>query len=117
MEQHDKEMHQIRHYHGTRLQVVCLTYVYLRDKKDKGFHSYKMNKELHSDLETQGNCLETMRADMETFKGGKATTGREEQFHCGMPGLHKGGNNLCQWKDLSQAEPREKVLKFVTDAL
>jgi hypothetical protein len=31
MEQHVKKMFQIRQSHGTRLQVVCLTYIYLRD--------------------------------------------------------------------------------------
>jgi hypothetical protein len=82
-----------------------------------------MNKELRSDLETQGHLLETMRAEMETFKGAKSDTGGGEQsfkmvcFHCGMSGLHKGGNKFCQWKDISQAEAREKGLKFVTDVL
>jgi hypothetical protein len=32
MEQHVKDMRQIRQSHGTRLQVVCLTYIYLRDQ-------------------------------------------------------------------------------------
>jgi hypothetical protein len=41
MEQHVKEMRQIRQSHGTRLQVVFLTYIYLRDQRDKGFRSYK----------------------------------------------------------------------------
>jgi hypothetical protein len=80
MEQHVKEMRQIRQSHGTLLQLVCLTYIYLRDKIYKGFRSYKfedkMNKELRLELESQGNLLETTRAEMETFKGGKATTGR-----------------------------------------
>jgi hypothetical protein len=65
MEQHFKDMYQIRQSHGTRLQVVCLTYIYLRDQQEKGFRSCKiedkMNKELRSELETQGNFLETMR--------------------------------------------------------
>jgi hypothetical protein len=71
-----------------------------------------MNKELRSELETQGNLLETMRAVMKTFKGVKATTGGGEQsfkmvcFYCGMPGIHKGGNEFCQRKDLYQAEER-----------
>jgi hypothetical protein len=40
-----------------------------------------MKKELRSDLETQGNILETMRAEMETFKGAKsATSGGEQSF-------------------------------------
>jgi hypothetical protein len=64
IEQHLKEMRQIRQSHGTRLQVVCLTYIYLRDQRDKGFRSYKiedkMKKELRSELETQGHLLETM---------------------------------------------------------
>jgi hypothetical protein len=72
-------MRQIRQPHGTRLQVVCLTYIYLRDQRDKEFHSYKIedkiNKELHSELETQGHLLETMRAEMETSKGAKYSTG------------------------------------------
>jgi hypothetical protein len=72
MEQHVKLLRQIRQSHGTRLQAVCLTYIYLRDQRDNGFPPYKiedkMNKELRSELETQGNLLETMRADMETFK-------------------------------------------------
>jgi hypothetical protein len=34
-----------------------------------------------------------------------------------MPGLHKRGNKFCQWKDLSQAEARERGLRFVTDDL
>jgi hypothetical protein len=107
--------------------VVCLTYIYLRDQPDKGFCSYKiedkMNKELRSELETQGNLLETTRAEMETFKGAKSATDGGEQsfkmvcFHCGMPGLHNGGKKCFQWKDLSQAEAREKGLRFVNDAL
>jgi hypothetical protein len=127
MEQHVKEMRQIHQYHGTRLQVVCLTYIYLRDQQDKGFRSYKieeqMKKELRSELETQGHLLETMRAEMETLKGAKSDSGGGEQsfkmvcFHCGTTGLHKGGNKFCQWKYLSQAEAREKGLRFVTDAL
>jgi hypothetical protein len=32
MEQHVKEMRQICQSRGTRLQVVCLTYIYLRDQ-------------------------------------------------------------------------------------
>jgi hypothetical protein len=47
--------------HGTRLQVVCLTYIYLRDQQDKGCYPYKiedkMNKELRSELETQWHLL------------------------------------------------------------
>jgi hypothetical protein len=106
MEQHVKEMRRIHQSPGTRLQVVCLTYIYLRDQRDKVFRSYKiedkMNKELRSELETQGHLLETMRADMETFKGAKyATSGGEQYFkmvcfHCGMPGLHKGEKKFCQ---------------------
>jgi hypothetical protein len=50
MEQHFKEMCQICQSRGTRLQVVYLTYIYLRDQREKGFRSYKikykMNKEL-----------------------------------------------------------------------
>jgi hypothetical protein len=71
-----------------------------------------MNKELRSELETQGHLFETMRAEMETFKGAKsATSGGEKYFkmvcfHCCMSGLHKGGKKLCHWKDLSQAEAR-----------
>jgi hypothetical protein len=82
-----------------------------------------MNKELRSELETLGKLLQTMRAEMETFKGEKyAPSGGEQSFkmvcfHCGTEGLHKGGKNFCQWKDLSQAEAREKGLRFVTDAL
>jgi hypothetical protein len=116
MEQHVKEMRQICQSRGTRLQVVCLTYIYLRDQRDKGFRSYKiedkMNKELRSELETQGHLLETMRAEMETSKGENyATSGGGKSFNlvcfnCGMPGLHKGGKKCCQWKDLSQAEAR-----------
>jgi hypothetical protein len=61
-----------------------------------------MNKELRSELETQGNLLETMRAEMETFKGAKYATGGGEQcfkmvcIHCGMPGIHQGGKTFCQ---------------------
>jgi hypothetical protein len=118
MEQHVKEMVQIRQSHGNRFQMVCLTYIYLRDQRDKGFLSYKiedkMNKELRSELETQGHLLETIRAEMETFKGAKSATGGGEKslkmvcFYCGKPGLHKGGKKFRQWKDLSQAEAREK---------
>jgi hypothetical protein len=127
MEQHVKEMRQLCQSHGTRLQVVCLTYIYLRDQRDKGLRSYKiedkMNKKLCSELETQGHLWKTMRAEMETFKRAKSSTGGGEQsfkmvcFHCGMPGLHKGGKTFCQWKDLSQAEARERGLRFVNDAL
>jgi hypothetical protein len=35
MEEHVKEMRQIRQSRGNRLQVVCLTYIYLRDRSDK----------------------------------------------------------------------------------
>jgi hypothetical protein len=118
MEKHVKEMRQIRQSSGTGLQVLCLTYIYLRDQKDKLFCSYKiedkMNKELHLELETQGHLLETMWAEKETFKGAKsATSGGEQSFkmvclHCGMSGLHKEGNNFYQWKYLSLAEAREK---------
>jgi hypothetical protein len=82
-----------------------------------------MNKELRSELETQGRLLETMRSEMETFKVAKSSTGGGEQsftmvcFHCGLPGLHKGGKIFFQWKDISQAESREKGLRFVTDSL
>jgi hypothetical protein len=34
-----------------------------------------------------------------------------------MPGIHKGGKKFCQWKYISQAEAREKGVRFVTDAL
>jgi hypothetical protein len=105
-------MHQIRQSHGTHFRVVCITYLYLRDQRDKGFFSYniedKMNKELRLELETQGNLLETMRAEMETFKGGglpleEGKSFKMVFFHCGITGLHKGGKMLCQWKDLSHA--------------
>jgi hypothetical protein len=82
-----------------------------------------MNKELRSELETQGNLVDTTRAEMETCKGAKSATGGGGKsfkmvcFHCGMPGLHKGGKKFCQWKDLSQDEAREKWLRFVTDAI
>jgi hypothetical protein len=83
MEKHVKDMRQISHSHGNRLQLVCLTYIYIRYQQDKGFRSYKisdkMNKELHSELETQGNLLETMKAEMETFKGANYDTGGGEQ--------------------------------------
>jgi hypothetical protein len=127
--QHGKEMNQmrqIRQSHGTHLQVACLTYIYLLDQRDKSFHSYKiedkMNEELRLELDTQGNLLETTRAEIETFKGGTATTGGGHSFkmvcfHYGMPGPHKGGQKFCQWKNLSQAEARGKGLKFVTNAL
>jgi hypothetical protein len=74
-------------------------------------------------LETQGKLLETMRAEMETFKGANSATSGGEQsfkmvcFHYGMSGIRKGGKKFCQWKDLSQAEAREKGMRFVTDTL
>jgi hypothetical protein len=46
MEQHVKEMRQIRQSHGTRLKVVCMTYIYLRDQRDKGFRSYKIEDKM-----------------------------------------------------------------------
>jgi hypothetical protein len=64
-----------------------------------------------------------MRAEMETFKGANsATSGVENSFkmvcfHCGTPGLHKVGKKFYQWKDLSEAEAREKGLRFVNDPL
>jgi hypothetical protein len=65
MEQHVKEMIQIRQSCGTRCQVVCLNYIHLQDQRDKGFRSYKiydkMNKELCLELETQGNLRGTTR--------------------------------------------------------
>jgi hypothetical protein len=104
MEQHVEEMRQIRQYHGTRLQVGCIAYIYLRYQRDKGFSCYKiedkMNKDIRLELETQGNLLETMRAEMETFKGAKSTAGgwgksfKMVCFHFGMPGLHKGGKTF-----------------------
>jgi hypothetical protein len=116
MEQHVKEMRQIRQSHGTRLQLVCLTYIYLRDQRDKGFHSYKikdkMNKELRLELENQRHLLETMRNELENFKGANSDTSGGEHyfkmmcFHCGIPGLHKGVKKFCQWRYLSQAEAR-----------
>jgi hypothetical protein len=51
---------------------------------------------------------------METLKGAKSAIFGGEQsfkmvcFHCGIPGLHKGGKKFYQWNDLSQAEAREK---------
>jgi hypothetical protein len=73
MGKHVKEMRQIRQSHRNRLQVVCLTYINLRYQQDRGFRSYKIedkiNKEIRSELETQGHLLETTRAEMETFKG------------------------------------------------
>jgi hypothetical protein len=104
MEQHVKEMRKIRQSHGNRLQVVCLPHIYLRDQRDKVFRSYKiedkMNKELRSDLETQGQLLETMMDEMETFKGtNSATSGGEQSFkmlcfHCGISGIKKGRNKF-----------------------
>jgi hypothetical protein len=83
MEQHVKEMGQILQSHRTRLQGVYLTYMYLRDQLDKGCRSHKiedkMNKELRSELETQGYILKTTGAEMETFKGAKYATGGGEQ--------------------------------------
>jgi hypothetical protein len=128
MEQHVNEMRQIRQSHGTRLQAVCLTYIYLIDQREKGLRSYKieykLNKDLHSELETQCHLLETMRSEMEDFKGAKSSNGGGGEqsfkmvcFHYGMPGIYKGVNKFCQWKDLSQAESREKGLRSVTDAI
>jgi hypothetical protein len=37
-----------------------------------------MNKELRSEMESQGNLLEIMRAEMETFRGAKSATGGGE---------------------------------------
>jgi hypothetical protein len=42
MDQYVKVMRQLRQSHGTRLQVVCLNYIYFRDQLDKGFRSYKL---------------------------------------------------------------------------
>jgi hypothetical protein len=39
MEQHFKKMRQIRQPRGAHLQVVCLTFIYLRDQRDKVFRS------------------------------------------------------------------------------
>jgi hypothetical protein len=50
MEQHVKEMRHIWQSHGTRLQVVCITYIYLRDQRDKGFRSYKIEDKMNKDL-------------------------------------------------------------------
>jgi hypothetical protein len=50
MEQHVEEMRQIRQSHGTRLQVVCLTYIYIRDQRDKGYHSYKIEEKMNNEL-------------------------------------------------------------------
>jgi hypothetical protein len=120
-------MYQIYQSHGTRLQMVCFTCIYLREQRDKGFCSNniedKMKKELLSEFETQGKNLETMRDEMETFKGAKSDTSGGKKylnmmfFHCGMPGLYKGGKKFCQWKDLSQAESRENGMRFVIYAL
>jgi hypothetical protein len=74
-------------------------------------------------LKTQGNLLDTMRAEIETFKGEKSTTGvgvksfKMVCFHCGMTGIHKGWKKCCQWKDLSKDDAREKDMTFATGAL
>jgi hypothetical protein len=106
---------------------VCITFIYLQDQRDKCFRCYKIedkkNKELRSEFKTQGNLLDTTRAEMETFKGAKDITGggghsfKMVCFHCGISGFHKGGHRFFQWKDLSQDEAREKGLKFATYAL
>jgi hypothetical protein len=80
-----------------------------------------MDKELRMEMEKQGKFLETMRSDMEALKGGNTTSGGGQSidmmcFHCRMPGLRKGGKKFCLWKDLSQAEAKEKVLCHVTGA-
>jgi hypothetical protein len=73
-----------------------------------------MNKELLSELETQGHLLETMRAEMETFKGANSATGGGEQslkmvcFHCGMPGIHKGGKIFFSGKISPKLKPEKK---------
>jgi hypothetical protein len=77
-----------------------------------------MNKELHMEMENQGNLLETTRAEMEALKGvNQLLEGSLKMacFHFGMHGLNKGGNKLFLWKDLSQAEARDKGLRHVTD--
>jgi hypothetical protein len=55
MEQHVKEMRQIRQSHGTRLQVVCLTYIYLRDQRYKGFRPYKIEDKMNKELMVEVN--------------------------------------------------------------
>jgi hypothetical protein len=42
MEKHIKDMRQIRQSRGTRLQLVCLTYIYLRDQRDKKIDPTKL---------------------------------------------------------------------------
>jgi hypothetical protein len=93
-------------------------YIYLRDQLDKGFLSYKIedkiNKELRSELETQGHLFKTMRAEMETFKGEKSSTGGGEKyfkmvcFHCGMLGLQKEGRNVVSGSIFPKLKPERK---------
>jgi hypothetical protein len=48
--EHVKEMRQIRQSNGTRLQVVCLTYIYIRDQLEKSFCSYKIEDKMNKEL-------------------------------------------------------------------
>jgi hypothetical protein len=73
-----------------------------------------MNNELRLELKTQGNDGNFQGREGYRWRGGSFKRGC---FHCGMPGLHKGGNKFCQWKKLSQAGAIEKGLKFAIDAL
>jgi hypothetical protein len=49
-DQHVKEMRQIRQTHGTRLQVVCFTYTYIRYQRDKVFLSNKIEDKMNKEL-------------------------------------------------------------------
>jgi hypothetical protein len=51
-----------------------------------------MNKDLHLELETQGNLLETMRAEIEILKGGKLLLGEDKNLMMSI--YHKGGEDI-----------------------
>jgi hypothetical protein len=73
-----------------------------------------MNQDLRSELETQGHLLETMRAEMKKFKGGKSSTGGGEQsfnmvcFILAFQASTKEGRNFDSERIFPKLKPERK---------
>jgi len=111
---HSDNLKEIRNAYTTRLQVMAMTYIYLREGSANSWRSMKLQEKQQQLFRGQITDLNTLLLQLQTETEGLKKSIKQQKFdkmlcyHCLTADVHQGGSGQCPMKD----KPKEEAVKW-----
>jgi hypothetical protein len=104
VEYHGEKLNLIRGKYRNRIQMVCKTYIYLRDGQANNWLSLKIQQKEIANFRT-------------TMKNRSANNGGPQAYSCShcKSALHGGGRSVCPWKNKTATQARSLAAKALVN--